>query len=230
PRGEGMGGIHRRHPPPALGASQEHRVRALGSPRAAKDPADQRAAPRDRHGGPPLAPQRLPRLPRQPPILADQRRPHGVGSIPHRLASRLTDPQPPSAPVRYLRRAVHDIPRRFTFTSPSTRRSLPYIPSRSGHPRSARPPPFTRNTMNRKPKRMLIGAGLAAVLAILFLAIRDSGSAPAAPVESDLAIAEVRDLNIRAEASGTIEPILVVEVKSKASGEILQLHAATGDN
>jgi len=38
------------------------------------------------------------------------------------------------------------------------------------------------------------------------------------------------DLSIRAEATGTIEPIRSVEVKSKASGEILRLHIDIGDD
>lgn len=44
--------------------------------------------------------------------------------------------------------------------------------------------------------------------------------------------AEVRrgDLEIMAEAAGQIEPILVVEVKSKASGEVLALNVETGDH
>ena len=37
------------------------------------------------------------------------------------------------------------------------------------------------------------------------------------------------DLTIRAEATGTVEPIRIVEVKSKASGEILRLHTDIGD-
>jgi len=43
--------------------------------------------------------------------------------------------------------------------------------------------------------------------------------------------AEVRrgDLIIRAEATGTVEPVREVEVKSKASGEIVRLHADVGD-
>ncbi|HWO88586.1 MAG TPA: efflux RND transporter periplasmic adaptor subunit [Gemmatimonadales bacterium] len=38
-----------------------------------------------------------------------------------------------------------------------------------------------------------------------------------------------RDITVSAEAAGTIEPILVVDVKSKASGEIIELTAETGD-
>ena len=40
---------------------------------------------------------------------------------------------------------------------------------------------------------------------------------------------EYRDLTITAEATGTIEPIRTVEVKSKASGEIMALHVDIGD-
>lgn len=43
------------------------------------------------------------------------------------------------------------------------------------------------------------------------------------------AIATRGDLQIRAEATGTVEPVRKVEVKSKASGEILRLHADVGD-
>lgn len=41
--------------------------------------------------------------------------------------------------------------------------------------------------------------------------------------------AEVRDLRITAEATGELEPVLRVEVKSKASGEILDLYVDSGD-
>ena len=39
---------------------------------------------------------------------------------------------------------------------------------------------------------------------------------------------ERRDIIVSAQASGTIQPDTTVEVKSKASGEILQLNAETG--
>lgn len=71
----------------------------------------------------------------------------------------------------------------------------------------------------------LIAPGLA-------LALAACGASPAAQAGSngsDIAVAELRTLEIRAEASGLIEPIRVVEVKSKASGEILRLHVETGD-
>ncbi|MCY4400238.1 MAG: efflux RND transporter periplasmic adaptor subunit [Gemmatimonadetes bacterium] len=41
--------------------------------------------------------------------------------------------------------------------------------------------------------------------------------------------AELRDLRITAEATGELEPVLRVEVKSKASGEILELFVDSGD-
>ena len=40
---------------------------------------------------------------------------------------------------------------------------------------------------------------------------------------------ERRDIVVSAEAAGSVEPILVVDVKSKASGEILELRGETGD-
>src|SRR5690606_35726237 len=40
---------------------------------------------------------------------------------------------------------------------------------------------------------------------------------------------EVVDIQVSVEASGVIEPVTTVEVKSKASGEILSVHADTGD-
>ena len=40
---------------------------------------------------------------------------------------------------------------------------------------------------------------------------------------------DVVDIQVSVEASGIIEPVTTVEVKSKASGEILSVHADTGD-
>jgi HlyD family secretion protein len=45
----------------------------------------------------------------------------------------------------------------------------------------------------------------------------------------DSAIVEPGDIEISVEASGVVEPEKTVEVKSKASGEILAVHAETGD-
>src|SRR5690348_3759084 len=73
--------------------------------------------------------------------------------------------------------------------------------------------------------------GGAAVVAVGAAMVVRNGEDPvvAAEAPADVAVAERRDLEIRAEASGEIEPIRVVEVKSKASGEILRLLVSTGD-
>ncbi|MGH7575826.1 MAG: biotin/lipoyl-binding protein, partial [Longimicrobiales bacterium] len=46
---------------------------------------------------------------------------------------------------------------------------------------------------------------------------------------SEWAVVERRDMQVRAEAAGAIEPIRLVEVKSKASGEVVRLHVESGD-
>jgi HlyD family secretion protein len=46
---------------------------------------------------------------------------------------------------------------------------------------------------------------------------------------AELATVERQDLDIRAESSGEIEPIRIVEVKSKVSGELQRLTVETGD-
>src|SRR5687767_9481141 len=45
----------------------------------------------------------------------------------------------------------------------------------------------------------------------------------------ETAMVEQGELVLRAEAAGVVQPIRVVEVKSKASGEVLQLFVETGD-
>jgi HlyD family secretion protein len=63
------------------------------------------------------------------------------------------------------------------------------------------------------------------------LAILVSASAckrEAAPVPYQAVPVERRDIVVSAQASGAIQPDTTVEVKSKASGEILQLNAETG--
>ena len=40
---------------------------------------------------------------------------------------------------------------------------------------------------------------------------------------------ETRDIEVTVDAAGVIEPEAMVEVKSKASGEVLAVHAETGD-
>jgi HlyD family secretion protein len=75
---------------------------------------------------------------------------------------------------------------------------------------------------------MLVLAGIAAVAAGTYLVRGRPEKAAAAPA---FALAEVarRDIDVVAEASGVVEPIRVVEVKSKASGEALEVAVETGD-
>lgn len=51
---------------------------------------------------------------------------------------------------------------------------------------------------------------------------------PVAPLY-DTAPVETRPIQVSVDAAGVIEPEITVEVKSKASGEILAIHAETGD-
>jgi HlyD family secretion protein len=68
-------------------------------------------------------------------------------------------------------------------------------------------------------------AAAAAVLALLAAC----GGEKAAPQRYETAAVARGDLDVTVEASGTIEPVATVEVKSKASGEILELNAEIGD-
>jgi HlyD family secretion protein len=70
---------------------------------------------------------------------------------------------------------------------------------------------------------------LAAALSLLLAsACEPGGHAPPAS-QYETARAEYRSLALTVEASGVIEPVRTVEIKSKASGEILELGADTGD-
>ncbi|MGQ0813281.1 MAG: efflux RND transporter periplasmic adaptor subunit, partial [Gemmatimonadota bacterium] len=53
----------------------------------------------------------------------------------------------------------------------------------------------------------------------------DAGEQAAAP---ELGTVEKRDLNVSAEAAGLVEPIQLVEIKSKASGEVMAVNVETG--
>ena len=70
-----------------------------------------------------------------------------------------------------------------------------------------------------------------APILVLTLGMSACSSGEAAVEASRLQTTEVDrgDLSIRAEAIGTVEPVRVVEVKSKASGEILTLQVDIGD-
>ena len=75
-------------------------------------------------------------------------------------------------------------------------------------------------------------AGAAALLwALALVGCSESGAAEgsAGGASDQVAIAERGDLDIRVEAAGQVEPILVIEVKSKASGEVTDMHVETGD-
>ena len=67
----------------------------------------------------------------------------------------------------------------------------------------------------------------------LIPAVALAGCEPAAKVAApevyDSATVETRDIEVTVDAAGVIEPESTVEVKSKASGEVLRVHAETGD-
>lgn len=72
--------------------------------------------------------------------------------------------------------------------------------------------------------------GSAALNVAVALALTLGACRPAEPPRPfAVATVERRTLDIRAEASGVIEPITVVEVKSKASGEIVAMPVDVGD-
>jgi HlyD family secretion protein len=81
--------------------------------------------------------------------------------------------------------------------------------------------------MTFKHSRNRLRAAGAALVAAVGLACAESEASDAPTV----ATAEVIRTNMRitAEATGLVEPIRTIEVKSKASGEILQLHVDIGD-
>lgn len=74
-------------------------------------------------------------------------------------------------------------------------------------------------------------AGGAAVVLLLTGAMAGCGEGEATEAGPSLQTGEVvrQDLRITAEATGQLEPLRQVEVKSKASGEILELLVDTGD-
>jgi HlyD family secretion protein len=62
----------------------------------------------------------------------------------------------------------------------------------------------------------------------LALAACDERVQSQVPLYDDAPV-EARTIEVSVEAAGVIEPETTVEVKSKASGEILAVHAETGD-
>ena len=71
-----------------------------------------------------------------------------------------------------------------------------------------------------------LGLGLATTVALA--ACSGTAADETETPEAEVASVGRASLNITAEASGQVEPVRVVEVKSKASGEILRLHVETG--
>jgi HlyD family secretion protein len=63
---------------------------------------------------------------------------------------------------------------------------------------------------------------------LLGVAACQRGEAEQETFAPELAQAEQRTLDIRAEAAGLVEPIATVEIKSKASGEVLRVHVESG--
>ena len=75
---------------------------------------------------------------------------------------------------------------------------------------------------------LLAAAGTGAAVALLgALACEQAEDTEGISIQSTPA--ELRGMRITAEASGQLEPVLKVEVKSKASGEILELFVDSGD-
>ena len=64
--------------------------------------------------------------------------------------------------------------------------------------------------------------------ALLLAALCSCGDAVVAPPLYRAAVVTMRDISIAVEASGVLEPATTVEVKSKASGEVLELNVGTG--
>lgn len=75
----------------------------------------------------------------------------------------------------------------------------------------------------------IAGPGPLAAAAALVLAGACAQQEEEEAVAVQTVAAEVRDMRITAEATGEIEPIRKVEVKSKASGEIMELYVDSGD-
>jgi HlyD family secretion protein len=71
--------------------------------------------------------------------------------------------------------------------------------------------------------------GLVAALALSAAGCGDPSESQEIQKSTDKAPVERRDLEIRAEASGQIEPLRVVEVKSRVAGELRRITVETGD-
>jgi HlyD family secretion protein len=67
------------------------------------------------------------------------------------------------------------------------------------------------------------------LLAPLLLLAACGDQAPASASLYETATVDRRDIAVTVEAAGTLEPVATVELKSKASGEVLEITAETGD-
>jgi HlyD family secretion protein len=67
------------------------------------------------------------------------------------------------------------------------------------------------------------------LIPIVALAGCDQTAQVSAPEVYDSAAVETRDIEVTVDAAGVVEPEFTVELKSKASGEVLRVHADTGD-
>src|SRR3954468_22082782 len=77
-------------------------------------------------------------------------------------------------------------------------------------------------------RSLLAAVSAAALLAALFSCKQASTPSSVAPLY-DSAPVETRNIEVTVDASGAIEPESLIEVKSKASGEVLAVHAEIGD-
>lgn len=72
------------------------------------------------------------------------------------------------------------------------------------------------------------GPAIALVAGALLAACTEPAPEAVAPLYDTVPV-ETRPIEVAVDAAGVIEPEILVEVKSKASGEILAVHAETGD-
>jgi HlyD family secretion protein len=77
-------------------------------------------------------------------------------------------------------------------------------------------------------KRIGIAAVVVVIATLAGFTMLRNGEAAEAPVYQKVPVSS-RDIVVSASAAGSIEPVTTVEVKSKASGELFEVRAETGD-
>src|SRR5215467_6381976 len=77
-------------------------------------------------------------------------------------------------------------------------------------------------------RSLIVAASAAVTFTVLFGCKQASTPSSVAPLY-DSAPVETRNIEVTVDASGAIEPESLIEVKSKASGEVLAVHAEIGD-